>query len=140
MRSQLWSPRGPISRETKSPALTVTLSMGSIFAAWPRSTTPPASFRRSPPRRSSSDQVRPLPHSGWAWTTRDSIRARPVIGLRQPTATFRVGEGWTATLRGFRIPGMRTSRSDELATMLGVWGLPQPLMNGYPPLCSADAP
>ena len=29
---------------------------------------------------------------------------------------------------------MRTSRSDELATMLGVWGLPQPLTNGYPPL------
>ena len=65
--------------------------------------------RRVGPRRSSSDQVTPLPHSGCACVTAPSMRNVAVTGLRQPTATRSVGEGCTATLCGFMLPGMRTA-------------------------------
>ena len=57
-----------------------------------------------------------------------SIRMVASSGLRQPMHACKVGEGCTATLCGFILPGMRTGRSDELASRLGVSGLPQPLM------------
>ena len=41
-------------------------------------------------------------------------------------------------LWGFNVPGMRTSWSDELATTLGVAGVPQPLTNAYPRRSQCD--
>ena len=89
---------------------------------------PLASRCRVAPRRSSSDQVTPLPHSGCACVTLRSTRKVAVTGLRQPTAARSVGDGCTATLCGFMLPGMRTCWSDELASSSGVSLRPQPLM------------
>ena len=68
-----------------------------------------ASRCRVPPRRSSSDHVTPFPHSGCACVTFASTRIAAVTGLRQPTAECSVGDGCTATLCGFIVPGTRTS-------------------------------
>ena len=57
------------------------------------------------------------------------MRTVAAIGLCQPTAARNVGEGCTATLCGFMLPGIRTCWSDELATSDGVSSLPQPLTN-----------
>src|SRR6185369_9770377 len=107
-------------------------SMGPDLASLAPWAVPAARRRRVAPRRNSSAQDTPLPHSGCAWTTWASTRRFPAIGLRQPTAACSFGEGCTATPCGFILPGMRTCWPEELATRFGVSLLPQPLIKSYP--------
>ena len=79
---------------------------------------PAASAGRELPRRNSSAQVTPLPHSGCACWIVPSTRNVVATGLRQPTTTRSFGDGWTATPCGFMLPGTRTRWSEELAMTL----------------------
>ena len=115
-----------------SPAWTRRSSTGPTLTSGPRTATPEARRWRVAPRRTSSAQVTPLPHSGWAWVTPALTFTLAETGLCQPTTACRVGEGCTATPCGFMLPGTRTCWSDELARRFGNSPVHQPLTKSYP--------
>ncbi len=127
VRSQAWLPsRGPIASDTRSPGRIATGSSGPNSTGFGPAATPAASRSLVAPRRSSTVQVTPLPHSGWACVTLPATRTAPASGLRQPTATARLGVGWTATPWARRLPGIRTSWSEAFVNRIGRSGEPQP--------------
>src|SRR3954452_12730789 len=119
--------------DTRSPARTEIPLNGPTFTSAGPCASPLANCWRIVPRRRFRDHVTPLPHSGWAGATEAAMFMAPVIGLRHPTAARSVGEGCTATLCGFMLPGIRTILLEELATSEGVSLLPQPLTISKPP-------
>ena len=72
----------------RSPGWTRTRSNGPIVTGAALRASPCARYCRVLPRRSWSDQVTPLPHSGWARATWPSTRSVAATGLRHPAATF----------------------------------------------------
>ena len=133
VRSQEWLPsRGPTDRHTTSPTPTVTGGSGPKRTSLAPCETPEANVWRVAPRRSSSTQLTPLPHSVWECCTKPSTLKVPATGPRHPTITRREGDGCTATLWGRIRPGTRTSRSEELAVTLKASAAVQPWMKEYP--------
>ena len=76
---------------------------------------PAARRTTAPPRRTSTTQVTPLPQAVWACCTAASIATVAATGLFQARMARSVGEGWTARLLGFIVPGTFTVSSDGLA-------------------------
>ena len=117
-----------MSSDTTSPGCTARFSNGPNFTSL-------RALRRAggePLPRAAAAQFERPGHAVAAFGMRVLHRrprraASPATGLRQPTTTRSFGDGCTATLCGFMLPGMRTCWSDELAsTLSGVRAGPSP--------------
>ena len=125
VRSHEWLPcLGPMASWITSPARTDTvLAANSDEPFTPKSPCPRLPTLRL--FRCCTHHSTPLPQLCASAILADTDTI-PSIGLRQPTATYCVGDGCATTACGRAVPGMRTSVSDELAATDGVPKVPQP--------------
>ncbi len=122
--------------DTKSPGCTRRRSTGPKPAGFAPRASPDASVCRVLPRRNSTAQVTPAPHSACARVIVPSTRNVAATGLCQPIAAFSVFDGCTATPRGFMLPGTRTCCVVEaFASSIGNCAVadPQPCTKSYSP-------